>query len=93
MKTKKVELEIKRDALGKIIIDFSRDKNSLFQRIKRAVRVRQVDPDVGVVWNDCPIEGCTNKVCLALNSDKCFLHTKGHRQWKLLKIWWKNLFR
>ena len=48
---------------------------------------------LGVVWNDCPIEGCTNKVCLALNSDKCFQHTKGHRQWKLLKIWWKNLFR
>lgn len=48
---------------------------------------------LGVVWNDCPIEGCTNRVCLALNSDKCFPHTKGHRQWKLLKIWCRNLFR
>ena len=48
---------------------------------------------LGVVWNDCPIEGCKNKVCLALNSDKCFPHTKGNRQWKLFKIWWNNLFR
>lgn len=37
--------EIKRDASGKIIVEFSKDSNSLFQRIKRAVRVRQVDPD------------------------------------------------
>lgn len=44
-------------------------------------------------WADCPIEDCTNKVCLSLNSDKCFVHTKGSRQWKLFKIWWNNLFR
>lgn len=37
--------KIKRDASGKIIIDFSRDANSLFQRIKRAVRVRKIDPE------------------------------------------------
>ena len=46
---------------------------------------------LNVIWNDCPIEGCVNKICLALNSDKCFPHTKGNRQWKLLKIWWKHL--
>lgn len=49
MKTKQTTApdsqEIKRDASGKIIIDFSRDANSLFQRIKRAVRVRQIDPE------------------------------------------------
>ena len=49
MKTKQTPApdpqEIKRDASGKIIVEFSTDKNSLFQRIKRAVRVRQVDPD------------------------------------------------
>jgi hypothetical protein len=45
------------------------------------------------VWSDCPVEGCKNKVCLALNSDKCFPHTKENRQWKLFKIWWKHLFR
>lgn len=49
MKTKQTTApdsqEIKRDASGKIIIDFSRDANSLFQRIKRAVRVRQVNPE------------------------------------------------
>lgn len=49
MKTKQTTApdpqEIKRDASGKIIVDFSSDKNSLFQRIKRAVRVRQVDPE------------------------------------------------
>ena len=48
---------------------------------------------LGVVWDDCPEKGCNNKVCLALNSDKCFPHTKGNKQWKLLKIWWRNLFR
>ena len=50
MKTKQTPApdpqEIKRDASGKIIIDFSRDANSLFQRIKKAVRFRQVDPEV-----------------------------------------------
>jgi len=49
MKTKQTTApdpqEIKRDESGKIIVDFSRDANSLFQRIKRAVRVRQVDPE------------------------------------------------
>lgn len=42
-------------------------------------------------WANCPIENCENKVCLALKSDKCFVHTKGNRQFKLLKIWWNNL--
>ena len=37
--------EIKRDASGKIIVEFSRDSNSLFQRIKKAVRVRKVSPE------------------------------------------------
>ena len=37
--------EIKRDVSGKIIVDFSSDKDSLFQRIKRAVRVRQIAPE------------------------------------------------
>jgi pyruvate/2-oxoglutarate dehydrogenase complex dihydrolipoamide acyltransferase (E2) component len=37
--------EIKRDESGKIIVEFSTDKDSLFQRIKRAVRVRKIDPE------------------------------------------------
>ena len=37
--------EIKKDVSGKIIVDFSTDKNSLFQRIKRAVKVRKVSPE------------------------------------------------
>jgi len=37
--------EIKRDESGKIIVEYSKDANSLFQRIKKAVRVRQVDPE------------------------------------------------
>ncbi|HQA86605.1 MAG TPA: hypothetical protein PK448_03460 [Bacteroidales bacterium] len=37
--------EIKRDASGKIIVEYSRDVNSLFQRIKKAVRVRKVNPE------------------------------------------------
>ena len=34
--------EIKRDVSGKIIVEYSKDANSLFQRIKRAVKVRKV---------------------------------------------------
>ena len=49
MKTKQTPApdpqEIKRDVSGKIIVDFSSDKDSLFQRIKRAVRVRQIAPE------------------------------------------------
>lgn len=37
--------EIKRDASGKIIVEYSKDVNSLFQRIKRAVKVRNVNPE------------------------------------------------
>ena len=37
--------EIKRDESGKIIVEYSRDANSLFQKIKKAVRVRQVNPE------------------------------------------------
>jgi hypothetical protein len=40
-----------------------------------------------LTWSDCPIEGCNNKTCLSLGSDKCFVHTKGFRWWKLLRIW------
>ena len=37
--------EIKRNVSGKIIVEYSKDENSLFQRIKKAVRVRNVNPD------------------------------------------------
>jgi len=37
--------EIKRDESGKIIVEYSKDANSLFQRIKKAVRVRKVNPE------------------------------------------------
>ena len=37
--------EIKRDASGKIIVEYSKDANSLFQRIKRAVKVRKVNSE------------------------------------------------
>ena len=37
--------EIKKDVSGKIIVEYSKDENSLFQRIKKAVRVRNVNPD------------------------------------------------
>lgn len=42
-------------------------------------------------WKNCCVEGCSNKVCMALNSDKCFPHTKGNRHLKLFKIWLRNL--
>jgi hypothetical protein len=37
--------EIKKDVSGKIIVSYSKDENSLFQRIKKAVKVRNVNPD------------------------------------------------
>ena len=37
--------EIKRDVSGKIIVEYSKDANSLFQRIKRAVKVRKVSSE------------------------------------------------
>ncbi len=37
--------EIKRNESGKIIVEYSKDENSLFQRIKRAVKVRKVSPE------------------------------------------------
>lgn len=44
-------------------------------------------------WKDCPVFMCKHKVCLALNSDRCFKHTKGLRLWKLFKIWYNNKFK
>ena len=37
-------------------------------------------------WPDCPVPGCTNKICLALNSDFCFPHTPGNEHVKRMKI-------
>lgn len=37
-------------------------------------------------WPDCPVEGCPNKICLALNSDRCFPHTPGNKHVKGWKI-------
>ncbi len=37
-------------------------------------------------WPDCPVEGCTNKICPSLNSDKCFPHTPGNEHVKRWKI-------
>lgn len=37
-------------------------------------------------WPDCPIEGCPNKICLALDSQFCFPHTPGNVHVKHLKI-------
>ena len=37
-------------------------------------------------WPDCPVEGCTNKVCLALDSEYCFPHTPGNEHVKRMDI-------
>lgn len=29
------------------------------------------------LWPNCPIADCPNKICLSLNSDKCWPHTVG----------------
>ena len=39
-----------------------------------------------VDWPDCPVDGCNNKICLSLNSDKCFPHTDGNEHIKRWKI-------
>lgn len=41
-------------------------------------------------WPDCPVRGCEFKICLALNSDKCFHHTQGNRHVKGWKIEARN---
>jgi hypothetical protein len=33
------------------------------------------------VWPMCPIEGCMNRICLSLNSEYCWPHTKGDKSW------------
>ena len=37
-------------------------------------------------WPDCPVEGCKNKICLALDSQFCFPHTPGNEHVKRMKI-------
>lgn len=37
-------------------------------------------------WPDCPIEGCPNKICLALDSEFCFPHTPGNERVKHIDI-------
>jgi len=41
-------------------------------------------------WPDCLVAGCSNKVCLALDSDKCFPHTDGNQHVKRWKIEARN---
>jgi len=49
---------------------------------------------INISWiNECPVDKCTNKVCLSLNSDKCFPHTEGSRRWKLIKIRYNRLIK
>lgn len=44
-------------------------------------------------WPDCPIEGCPNKICLALNSEFCFQHTPGNKHVKHIDIDVRNVMR
>lgn len=41
-------------------------------------------------WPDCPVPGCPNKICLSLNSDRCFPHTPGNEHVKRWKIEARN---
>lgn len=38
------------------------------------------------IWPDCPVFGCKHKICLSLDSNKCFTHTKGTKKEKTKKI-------
>jgi hypothetical protein len=44
-------------------------------------------------WAMCPEKDCPNHVCLALDSDKCFVHTCGYAWFKRLRITLKNKFK
>ena len=44
-------------------------------------------------WPDCPVEGCPNKICLALDSEFCFPHTPGNRHVKHIDIDVRNTMR
>lgn len=45
-----------------------------------------MDDTIYINWPDCPVEGCQNKICLALNSEFCFPHTPGNEHVKRMKI-------
>jgi hypothetical protein len=32
-------------------------------------------------WPMCPIKGCMNRICLSLDSQFCWPHTKGDKSW------------
>lgn len=32
---------------------------------------------IDIEWSDCIVDGCSNKCCLRLNSNKCYPHTLG----------------
>lgn len=50
------------------------------------------DEDVDMdSWQDCAVDGCQNKCCLALNSIFCFPHTPGNKHVKHMKIDAMNL--
>jgi hypothetical protein len=41
-------------------------------------------------WPNCIVPGCPRKCCLALDSPKCFPHTKGNEHVKRWKIEARN---
>ncbi len=75
-----------------------RDRLTLEEFAKRSFNCLQVEKimlssmqaDYMWYWPDCPVPGCTNKTCLALDSDKCFPHTHGFAWWKHIRIWWRH---
>lgn len=42
-------------------------------------------------WPDCPVDGCPNKCCFALDSVFCFPHTPGNEHVKRMKIDARNV--
>jgi len=36
-------------------------------------------------WPDCPVDGCDKKICLALDSDRCFPHTMDRHTKKIIR--------
>jgi len=45
----------------------------------------QATLDTDREWPDCPVDGCENKICLALASDKCFPHTVDRHTKKIIE--------
>lgn len=87
------DLEEKYTKLARELVEAKRDihNNDLRHNIqigRLSDRISKIENNYvkKEIWPDCPVFGCKHKVCLSLDSDKCFTHTKGTDKEKTKKI-------